>query len=295
MPSENVHTQCLEKSYGLNDSQLAHIRQLEKVCNQFEGLKMKLNWNSLQRRPTNEINDFLYYEADKLVGYLALYSFNKKEAEVSAMTHPDNRQRGIFKQLLAVARSELRKRHIPDFLFICERASVSGRHCMPAIGARYEFSEYKMGLQEAVKPASISADLQLRPALPEDIDILAHMEAICFDLPLEETKRHVERSLSDPGRRILVATVGGEKIGKINLLTTQAETYIAAFCVLPAHRKKGYGKTILSRTVEELVSQNYQNISLEVATDNEHALVLYQRCGFQLTAAYDYYRLPVEA
>ncbi len=295
MQSKNVLPLRLEKSYGLNDTQLAHIRQLEKVCNQFEGLTMKLNWNSLQHRPSDEINDFLYYEGDKLVGYLALYSFNKKEAEVSAMSHPDHRRRGIFKQLLATARSELRKRTIPEFLFICERVSASGRQCMQAIGARYEFSEYKMSLKEAIRPAVTSADLRLSPALPEDIASMAHMEAICFEMPLAETKHRLERNLSDPGRRLLIAIVGGERIGKIHILQAETETYISAFCVLPAHQKKGYGTTILSRTVEQLVDEDHQNISLEVATNNEHALLLYQQCGFQVTTAYDYYRLAVEA
>ena len=94
-------SQYLEKSAGLSESQLAHISQLEQSCNHFEGLTMKLNWATLSSRPINEVNDFLFYVDDKPVGYLALYIFNKSQAEVSAMTHPNYRQQGIFKQLLA--------------------------------------------------------------------------------------------------------------------------------------------------------------------------------------------------
>lgn len=283
----------LTKCAGLNEAQLARIGQLEQVCNRFEGLTMKLNWDSLRRRPTNEVNDFLYDEGDKLVGYLALYSFNQKEAEVSAMTYPDYRQRGIFKQLLTEARSELEKRGIADFLFICEQASVSGAKCVQAIGAKYDFSEYKMVLKKAVE-ATATPGLQLRPALAEDIANLIRMDELCFNVPAGATQAHLERDLSNPNRRTLLATVGEEQIGKIQVLLTESETYIFGFCVFPEHRKKGYGRTVLTRTVAQLVTEGHKNIVLEVASDNRNALGLYEDCGFEVSTAYDYYRLAVD-
>jgi ribosomal protein S18 acetylase RimI-like enzyme len=49
----------------------------------------------------------------------------------------------------------------------------------------------------------------------------------------------------------------------------------------------------LTRTLEQLVAEHRPNIVLEVACDNEQALLLYQHCGFSTVTAYDYYRLPV--
>ena len=155
--------QRLDKGTGLSKSQLGHISQLEQACNQFEGLTMKLNWATLRSRSFTEVNDFLFYIDDEPVGYLALYIFNKHQAEVSAMTHPEYRQQGIFSRLLAAARSELDKRNVQDFLFICEQSSVSGANTMKAIGATYDFSEYRMDLKEATKTTSKS-ELQIRPA-----------------------------------------------------------------------------------------------------------------------------------
>ena len=40
----------LEKSAGLNNTQLSQIRQLEEVCNKFDNLTMKLNWATLRSR-----------------------------------------------------------------------------------------------------------------------------------------------------------------------------------------------------------------------------------------------------
>lgn len=286
-------SQHLKKNAGLNQSQLAHIRQLEQICNQFEGLTMKLNWATLRSRPTDEVNDFLFYINDKPVGYLALYIFNKRQAEVSAMTHPDYRQRGIFKQLLAAAGSELDKRDIPDFLFICEPASVSGTNAMKAIGAAYNFSEYKMDLKAAAKATS-KPELQIRPAYREDIADLARMDEICFDVPVGVSESYLKEKLSDLQRTILIATVGSKVAGKIQVLIAESETYISGFCILPEYRSKGYGTAILTDTVQQLVTRGHQNITLEVEANNRSALSLYERCGFEATTAYDYYRLPLK-
>jgi GNAT superfamily N-acetyltransferase len=203
---------------------------------------MKLNWHTLAGRPTDQINDFLYYANDALVGYLALYGFNQHEVEVSAMTHPRYRRRGIFKQLLAAASLELQQRQIPNFLFICARESVSGMRCMQALGTVYEFSEYNMDLQTVVNVAPLAEGLQLRPARAEDIVDLARMDELCFGVVPETARHWLEHDLADSQRRITVALLERIRIGKINVLMNEAETYIAGFCLLPEYRGRGYAE-----------------------------------------------------
>jgi ribosomal protein S18 acetylase RimI-like enzyme len=283
----------LQKSAGLGERQLAEIRRLEGACNEYEGLTMKLNWDLLRNRPQQLVNDFLYYRDGELTAYLALYTFNGCEAEVSAMTHPQQRRQGIFTRLLTAAAEELQKRTVTDFLFICEQASASGAACLAAIGASYDFSEYRMDLVDPARTLDLPAELQIRPAHLEDVNALAQMDAACFSMPVDERRGQLMRSLASNTRPVLIATVGPAKVGKIQL-TVEADgaIYISAVCVLPEYRSRGYGKAILARTVRQLTAAQYRNISLEVATENRHALSLYEQCGFAVTTAYDYYRLP---
>jgi ribosomal protein S18 acetylase RimI-like enzyme len=272
---------------------LADIKRLETACNQYDGLTMKLNWNTLQDRPEEQCNDVLCYADGQLLGYLALYGFNQREAEVSAMTHPAHRRQGIFKRLLVAANAELRERSVPDLLFICEQISTTGVACMQAIAARYEFSEYKMQWQEPFTHNPASSDLQLRPARLEDIAELVRLDASCFGVFADTAQRWLAHDISDPRRKVLLAALGPVTVGKINVLMTDTETYISGFCVWPEYRGQGYGKVILTRTLEQLLAERHQNIVLEVACENEHALTLYKHCGFRTVTAYDYYRLPV--
>ena len=80
--------QGLYRAQGLSQTVLAEIEQLMRVCNAHEGLDLKINLQLLRSRPHDEINDFLYYEQDVLVGFLGLYSFNPHEGEISGMVHP---------------------------------------------------------------------------------------------------------------------------------------------------------------------------------------------------------------
>lgn len=283
----------LEKSYGLKQTRLTDIKHLETVCNQHDGLTMKLNWSTLEDRPEEQCNDLLCYAGDQLVGFMAIFSFNQREAEISTMTHPAYRRQGIFKQLLAAAREELKDRGVPDLLFICEQISMTGTACMQALAARYEFSEYKMQWQEPFNHSTALPELHLRPARAEDIAELIRLDESCFGVSGEIAGRWLAHDISDPQRRLLLATLGPIALGKITVLINDTETYISGFCVGADYRGQGYGKVILTRTLEQLLAERQQNIVLEVACENEHALTLYKHCGFRTVTAYDYYRLPV--
>jgi ribosomal protein S18 acetylase RimI-like enzyme len=150
-----------------------------------------------------------------------------------------------------------------------------------------------MRLDQAAPAAPLPAGLGLRPAAAEDLTELARMDGLCFEVPAAEAERHLQRDLTDSQHRLLVATLAGEKIGKIGVLLNTAETYIFGFCLRPEHRHKGYGTAILRQTVSQLLAERRPNIVLEVACQNENALRVYQRSGFQVETAYDYYRLPV--
>lgn len=282
---------------GLNQQELDAIATLAQVCNAYEQLELKLNLRILHSRPKNETNDFLYYEDDLLVGYLALYCFNSLEAEVSGMVLPTFRRQGIFTRLFEAARKECEARKLPSMLWIVEHASCSGQAFAAALQTQFDHSEYKMILAQARTPSYTHLDFEFRPALPTDLTVLTSITAQAFGMSEQDVDWYNENSLTTSGREYYVGVIDTVCIGKIDINYNVKDAYIYGFAVIPEYQGRGYGRQILIQAIQAIqASQVYQSagslaITLEVATENEHALALYISCGFKQTSRYDYYRL----
>ena len=278
---------------GLTATELAEIKTLADTCEAYEQLHMKLNWDTLRSRPQDQTSDFLYYENGILVGFLAFFSFNSLEGEVSGMVHPDHRRKGVFTQLFTGARAECQRRNLPTLLLIVEHNSQSGQGFAASLKPGYQHSEYKMELTEAKTLPELDSHLHFRLAKPDETPILAHITAVSFDLPEQDVTWYAERKAEDTKRRVYIALLDEVYIGKLDVSLNEREAYIAGFGVLPPYRGRGYGRQILAQTIREIRATGEDNIGLEVATENRNALSLYQSCGFQEVSSYDYYSLTM--
>ncbi|GAC1460276.1 MAG: GNAT family N-acetyltransferase [Ktedonobacteraceae bacterium] len=278
---------------GLTQGELAEIEALATICEAYEHLHIKLNWDTLRSRPLDQTNDFLYYENGILVGFLAFFSFNSLEGEVSGMVHPAYRRKHIFTYLFIAAREECQRRNIPTLLLIVEHDSQSGQGFAASLKPRYQHSEYKMELTEVKTLPELDIQLRFRLARPDEASIFAHITAVSFDIPEQDVMLYAERKAEDTGSRVYIALLDETYIGKLDVSLNEHEAYIAGFGVLPPYRGRGYGRQILAQTIREIRATGQDNIVLEVATENKNALSLYQSCGFQEVSSYDYYSLSM--
>ena len=286
--------QGMYRAQGLAQTELAAIEQLAQLCNSYEGLDLKINRETLRSRPHNEINDFLYYEQDVLVGFLGLFSFNPHEAEISGMVHPEYRRKGIFTTLFQAALEECQRRNITRILLIVEHISASGQAFARTLNVAYDHSEYKMVLEEPRLPSSFDEHLLFREAQEEDIPALTRITALAFDLPEEGVNWYSKEVLANPARLYYVGVLKNvDVIGKLDVSLIGDKAFIYGFGVLPEYRGRGYGRQLLARTIQALFAMRKTQIALEVATVNENALSLYRSCGFKETGRYDYYVLSV--
>src|SRR5260370_39047815 len=156
--------QGLVKKQGVTQTELAEVKLLASRCKAYEGLDLKLNWSILEKRPSDQTSDFLYYEDGTPVGFLPLFSFNSTEAEISGMVHPDFRRKGIFTALYQEVRAECQRRGLSKILLIVGQASQSGQAFACSLGTSYDHSEYKMVLEEPRMPTRLEYSLQFTPA-----------------------------------------------------------------------------------------------------------------------------------
>jgi GNAT superfamily N-acetyltransferase len=133
--------QGLVKKQGLTQTELVEIKLLAETCNAHGGLDLKLNWELLDAREPEQMNDFLYYQDGMLVGFLPLFVFHSPEVEISGMVHPDYRRRGIFTALYQEARVECQHRGFSTILLIVEQVSAAGQAFARSLNADYDFSD----------------------------------------------------------------------------------------------------------------------------------------------------------
>jgi ribosomal protein S18 acetylase RimI-like enzyme len=291
MAARDLHG--LIKKHNLTAEEIAEIERLAQICDEHDHATMRVNWGTLASRSGSQINDFLYYEDGRLIGVLSLYTFGRGEAETSAMVHPDERRKGIFRALVGAGIDELRRRAIPKLIFFCDHESQSGIAALEALGAQYSYSEYKMVLGEPRIPASFDERLRVERAGRGDADDVARIIALCFGAEEASMRQGLYKNIESESDRYIIARLDGSPIGALNLQLDEKGGGIYGFGVLPELRGRGYGRQILARTIEYALAEGHRPIFLEVAPENERALGLYQSVGFRETHRYDYYVMAV--
>jgi ribosomal protein S18 acetylase RimI-like enzyme len=277
----------------LSEEQKTEITALQLRCEQAEGLRLVL-YQEPPRQPDTTAQ-FLYYQDNRLVGFVCLEGI--QTPEVTVMVHPGYRRRGIGYILLQAAITEVQQRGLNRFLLVCEEASHSGIAFTQAAGAQYRFSEHAMqvALADFQRPGPPRYDLHKRPATLEDLDILTHILAAAFKDDVDETREQVLRELQDQHSRaqFYLWYLGDEALGCLKITRIESEGYIHAFAVHPRWQGKGIGRQILSDAVRQIFDEKHETANLEVETDNDGALGLYTSCGFHRITSYRYYRINV--
>ncbi len=290
----------LMEKQGLSEQELRDIRALADRCNAEDGITLKLNWEMLSERPAGVTNDFLMYEGEELIGFLAIYSFRLTEVEISGMVHPQHRRKGVFTRLADAATDECRRRGIPKLIFICQERSASGKAFLEARGAVYSFSEHWMEMrvpdgQPPQVPDTLQAEaLELRLAVEDDIEVLTELNRQGFDMSYEDARVFAENTVADKKEITYVAELGGKPIGKLAVRVDEGIAFIFGFCLLTEYRGRGCGREILVRAMERVYREGgIVRFELEVAADNPRALRLYESCGFRALNANDYYTIEL--
>lgn len=141
----------------------------------------------------------------------------------------------------------------------------------------------------------------LRPARPEDAGLLHDIFCTTWQseveaLPNQALARHVlriqhiaqERRFDQhyPGLRRLVLTWDGIDVGRLYLLQTGASVHVVDLTLLPEHRCRGIGSSVLRNLMDQARVED-QSLTVRVPRTNELATVLFERLGFGLVTVDD--------
>ncbi|MDP3387623.1 MAG: GNAT family N-acetyltransferase [Eubacteriales bacterium] len=305
---------------ALNRTNYDLIKMLEKTCIEQDQVSLKLELDykldlhesSKDKQQSiigiRQINEFMCFEGDLLIGYIGISSFggSNAEMEVNGMVHPDYRRRGVFRTLYNLLLCEFEKRNTPKMLLLSDRQSEGGQEFIKSSGASYKHSEYEMFLDYDTYSKVVCKDskIKLRKATNADVEEIEKQNAIYFKdvfskneaaaespedsddtgislfMPEEEEKR---------GITIFMAEFEGKIIGKVTLRLVGRLGGIFGLGILPDYRGKGYGRELLMLAIEMFEKMKVSEVMLQVEANNENALSLYKSVGFMARSTMDYY------
>lgn len=288
----------------------ALIRSLQNLSEAADTIALKLELeykladaeNARDGDHSREVNEFLYYLDGELAGYLGICGFGGGNGplELTGMVHPQHRGKGIFKALSGLALAECRRRNAALVLGLCDRNAVAGQALLKKQSAALHHSEYEMVLRSGLNPPdeTLLRGVDLRKAKNADAEEIARQDRIYFgeEFGADGDGEHGGKRLMPEeeelrGFTIYLAVKDGTIIGKVNLQMLDGTGGIYGLGVLPHERGKGYGRAILLLAVRKLKEANAKTVYLQVLTDNERALSLYQSCGFETASVMDYFSL----
>lgn len=275
---------------GLPPALLPEVQALAARCNRAEGLDLKLNLIPERSTEAELADRFLYFEQGALVGFLGLDG--TPEVELCGCVDPAYRRRGIGSLLLAAASEICKQRGLASVLVICEQASRSGKAFLAPLAAPIRSAEYRMRCAVSSWPPP-RRPLELREAGPGDLPALARIIGSAFGNPPEVVEQRIKADLLVGGQRYFIGVSDGRPVSGLKLFFENGRAYVYAFGVAAELRGGGYGRATLVQTLEMLRDGGWPEVLLEVDVDNEVALNLYRRCGFDIITQYDYHALDL--
>ena len=269
----------------LKEKQLEDIRILQEECERGE-YTLKLNWETLRSRNGLHQNDFFHYVGSNLAGFLGLYDFGNK-IEMCGMVHPDFRRQGIFTNMLEEAIGSAMKRDNKLIILNSPAQSPSGKGFMAQVPCQLAFSEYQMKWSQM--ELGEYEDVVIRPSRRNDEETEILLDIHCFHFTEKEARDYYQRILYEDTLKTMMIEKDGRAVGKIRVDHSGGEAWIYGFSILPEYQGRGLGRKVLKKLVAEQSQLGY-DIFLEVEATNDHALKLYESCGFKTIQRQDYYR-----
>jgi ribosomal protein S18 acetylase RimI-like enzyme len=276
----------LEPAAGLTSRALQAIAELERQVVDADGGRLKLEWDNLRGRSGDRVEDLLWWEGERLLGFLGIYTFGESP-ELAGMVAPDARGRGIGSGLLDAALALCRERSNRPSLLVVPRQSTAGKRLALSRGGTLDHSEHHLVLFGQPSSGLHNSAISLRAATERDVPLVVALLEHGFGWS-------GPNDLGDRLKRTALVELRGAVVGTLFLeRDDDEEARIFGFVIEPSLQGRGIGRTALRQACEQLRADGARRISLDVDVANDRALGLYTSIGFTLVTTEDYFALPL--
>ena len=276
----------LEQAAGLTSGALQAIAELERQVVDADGGRLKLEWDNLRGRSGDRVEDLLWWDGERLLGFLGIYRFGESP-ELAGMVAPDARRRGIGTALLDAAVPLCRERGDRQPLLVVPRQSIAGKRLALRRGGTLDHSEHHLVLSGEPTSGLHRPEISLRPATAADVPLVVSLLEQGFGWSGPD-------DLGDRLERTTLIELRGAVVGTLFLdRDDEEEASIFGFAVEPSLQGRGIGRAALRQACEQLRADGARHIGLDVDVANDRALGLYTSIGFTPVTTEDYFALPL--
>lgn len=275
----------LEQAAGLTSGALQAIAELERRVVEADGGRLKLEWETLRGRNGDRVEDLLWWEGERLLGFLGIYGFGETP-ELAGMVAPDARRRGIGAALLDAAVPLCRERGDRQPLLVVPRQSIAGKRRALSRGGTLDHSEHHLVLSGEPTGGPHKPEISLRPATVADVPLVVSLLEQGFGWSGPD-------DLGDRLERTALIELCGASVGTLFLERDDEEASIFGFAVKRSLQGRGIGRAALRQACEQVRADGARRISLDVDVANDRALGLYTSIGFTPVTTEDYFALPL--
>ncbi len=301
---------------SLTDNQLQDIKSLEALCNKADNLSFGL----FTEPELNEYPDmpcfFMIYDDEKtgLLAFLSMFVPGDGTAEVSACTHPEYRQKGLFHTLYKKAIEVASKFSIETLIFANSPAQQNALKVFTKYGAVLENTEYLLqyeSLDEHTASSNstnapaigitdniteFSKSYKLTPAMPEELSTHTDIFAAAFGYPHDAAKSFIDDILSSDSDVKVFSFIDTSTDGIIGCCFAEISDFQVmpfGICINPDFQGQKLGQYMVSLLIKDYLLQFEKPILLQVSGSNKNALHIYKKLGFKTTSQVDYYRIDI--
>lgn len=262
------------KTTKLTDEQQKEITQLADKCR--EKFPLTLSF------PIDEGNSFYLLYDPELISALALTFLEEagwKAGECMAITHPDRHNTGCFHTLFETATEEIQDL---DLFIPMDYSNIGAIKALEALGAELDSTEYRMALDLT---GSFAGTNTKRLSLTASLN----SQECCASCGGPSVNRGLAAGGCIYNLSFFLSPAQKKPVGKGCLQFFDKAACLYDFEIYLPLRGKGLGKEALLLLLTFAKSHGIDSLFLHVSGDNEAAVSLYKKTGFQISETLSYY------
>ncbi|MDI2587881.1 GNAT family N-acetyltransferase [Psychrobacillus sp. NEAU-3TGS] len=227
-------------------------------------------------------------ESDKLVGVLtSIDRLETGDFEWSAVVSPSIRREGIGTGLVAELDRNLALREATYDLALVPEDSQEAQEWLEKIGYVYDFTERTM-MAKAVE-TEVQSEVNIMPYTSEEPEVMEVLIS-AFGDTLDEVSNFIAYNTQTPNRKLWIASLESKVVGTFAIVEDLDKLWITGLGVHEQASGKGVATAILEWAKNEAKHVGKASIYLDVEIDNEKALAVYQKAGFETIRHTHYYQ-----